>query len=429
MLEKANTIALEELIHYVLWFASKESESSRVGVTLRELGSAFGVSARLVAKALDNLCITKKIGSASSDRGKIKKRFYADGKKIHGFIVLTEASGVQINALNSLFRNNFTRFSDKINRINSLISIIISRYLYTKYYSIKYCLGREIDVLKSPEVSGLYPLVYKGRKKRPHRITPEEAFKARAAAIDPSEINQLEGLLKKLFAEKFHFDFFRIRKNDYRQVVSAKRLIQMCKDERWDVEDFLRVQFNWFAMHTHRKPVIFNLCGIQARTRYDDFLRTQGYVLEDEELDVQRRKKELTLRKAQRTELELLARCGLLYSQFIARLERYLEEYRKKLDVNKLEPVCLPGWLGLSEEKLRERSIEKEVAKERHRIIENFHRRERDRTRLHQLILVEMETGKKSPVINGIDIEKYGLPESLVKAHKEICSGDSCNQR
>jgi hypothetical protein len=273
------------------------------------------------------------------------------------------------------------------------------------------------------------------RRKPPQRLNPKEQFEFRAQEIKKPQIDNLERILKKLHKETYHHDFWKFTKHEKQY---AQRLIQFCIDSNWDLEDFLKVQFEWFAKFTRRHPVMSNLCGVHAKERYDNWLREHDYSNDLGDAiasDGESRMKDLKQMRATKERMERAARLGILPSQREARLEKHLEKFRNKLteeDIRKAfdsVSALYPPWLmhSLSKDDIRERGIHRAIADERTRIVGAWHMFDVERSRLTALITIEIETGKRSPCINVPDLRKFGLPEWMVEEHEAICRRDNNN--
>jgi hypothetical protein len=429
---------LEEFVHAYLSSLALRSSKRYATVTIAHLSKLLFANRTRIILALDGLCRSQVISVVKNKVPSTAGRFFPDGQRTSIFVVLRfspksyllKQLSITQNSIKLVMASGLSTISQPKNQQNdpqNSIKLVMASGLTPATQNRPLCIrNTSTTSTRYPGASGI-PLMDKNkgekisrrRKKRPpNRLSEREQFEYRAMKIEMFRVLQLSETIKKLHREIFHFDFWGISQKRSSDWTCAQRIVQLCLDNDWNSEDFLRVQFNWFKL-IGRKPTISNLCGDKARARYDDWLRSEGYAAGDS-VDVKRRNHDLALGHAQKQNVATVALHGLLYSQMLEQLDRYLERYRASLADTPLQ-MNLPSWLELSEERKRQWAIDCAVAKEKHRIVLKWWSREHERQRLKKLVLIEMETGKKSVAINGTDLRRYGLPEWLVEEHEAIC--------
>jgi hypothetical protein len=252
-----------------------------------------------------------------------------------------------------------------------------------------------------------------------------------SAAVEPHEIVVIENLLKKLYREIFRCSYWRLV--SHRDITCAEKIIENCKSQNWDLEDFLHIQFDWYSTVAHRRPFVNNLCGISAMERYDNWLRQEGYqsYAADEALvtNVEQRNRDLLQMRYTRAGLEHDERYGLLQYQFDAKLSKHIDEFTAKLTESEIKRyaklVCdeRPSWLvaSLTQADIRELAIRRAVVEEKERLRVPWRRRHEELYFYEDLIWIEKETGEPSPQLRGVDLEKAGVQSWLIEIHEAIC--------
>lgn len=270
----------------------------------------------------------------------------------------------------------------------------------------------------------------KCRLKPPKRLSESEKFEHRARQVSTHELARLSEILQRLYRSVFRQNYWKLGGGSSR--TCAQRIIQYCKEQHWDLEDYCRSQFDWFKS-IGRRPYIANLWGDYALSRYENYLRSEGYTrrVSDDTvaLDTESRNRDLRHMRATRARVEHDARHGLLYDQFIEKLDNHLERFRRKLTNAQIDKaateVCAsyPPWLrdSLTKEEIRERGISKAVSDEKLRLLDKWHQRNNERSHLEALVRLEMMTGKKSPLLAKVDLRAAGLSNWLIEEHEHLC--------